>query len=230
MNRKKIKQTLIAHSKMTKFVRDIYNYLPFNNRIRIKANNHKKICGFMKNTKINICGTNNQLVVGNMSRHSNCRVTIKGNNNKVIIGDDCFITEGDFFIEDDNGTICIGSDTTICGYTHMAVIEGEKISIGDNCLFSANITIRTGDSHSIIACDSQKRINISKSVSIKDNVWIGNQVTILKGVEVSEHSVIGTGTLLTKTFLESNVILAGNPAKIIKRNIDWKGERVNNFE
>lgn len=144
----------------------------------------------------------------------------------IIIGNNSFINEGDFFIEDDNGGIFVGNDTTICGYTHLACIEGRTITIGDNCLFSANITLRTGDSHSIVDCATNKRINPSDDVRIEDHVWVGNQVTILKGVTVPKHSIIGTGAILTKSFSDGNVVIAGNPAKIIKNNVDWKGERI----
>lgn len=230
MNRKGIKKILIENMKLLGIATFFYNKLPFNNSIHIKKNNLNVSGAFLKRTKINVSGVNNQIIVGNVSRLLNCKITIKGDNNRIVIGNDCLITEGDFFIEDDNGSICIGNNTTICGYTHLAVIEGRNISIGDDCLFSANITIRTGDSHSIIDCNSKKRINKSKDVFIGNHVWIGNQVTILKGVEVYENSIIGTATLLTKTVAESNIILAGNPAKLIKRNISWKGERIKNFE
>ena len=53
-------------------------------------------------------------------------------------------------------------------------------------------------------------------VSIKDNVWIGSNVTILDGVTVGENSVIAAGAVVNKSF-PNNVIIGGIPAEIIKR-------------
>lgn len=44
---------------------------------------------------------------------------------------------------------------------------------------------------------------------------------ILKGSQISNNTVVGAGTIVTKKYEEPNCILAGNPAKIVKRNIDW---------
>lgn len=180
----------------------------------------------MKKNKIKVKGKGNKIIIGELSRMINSNIEIHGNNNTIVIGDRSLITEGDFFIEDDLGIIEIGKDTNICGKTHLACIEGRSIKIGDECLFSSNIIVRTGDSHSIINSETKQRINSSKNVVIGNHVWIGNQVTILKGVNILDHTIVGTGALVTKSFNQENIILAGNPAKIIKSGIDWIGERI----
>lgn len=53
-------------------------------------------------------------------------------------------------IENDKGSIVLKRHVTISGQTEIAVIEGTKVTIGEDCLFSAQINIRTGDSHSIL--------------------------------------------------------------------------------
>lgn len=135
------------------------------------------------------------------------------------------MNSGDLYIEDSNGRITVGEHTTFSGETHLACIEGKAIVIGKRCLFSSNITLRTGDSHSILNLDG-KRINPSQDICIADRVWVGNSVRILKGVSIAEDSIIGTGAIVTKPYEQSNVILGGNPAKIIKEKIQWKIERI----
>ena len=61
-----------------------------------------------------------------------------------------------------------------------------------------------------------KGINIPKKVSIGNNVWIGGGVTILPGVSLGNNVVVGAGSVVTKSFPD-NVIIAGNPATIIKK-------------
>jgi acetyltransferase-like isoleucine patch superfamily enzyme len=53
-------------------------------------------------------------------------------------------------------------------------------------------------------------------VTIADNVWIGMNATILKGVTIGENSVVAAGAVVTKS-VPANVVVAGNPAVVIKK-------------
>ena len=44
----------------------------------------------------------------------------------------------------------------------------------------------------------------------------------LKGTDISDNSIVGAGSLVTKELCESNVIVAGNVAKVIKKGVSWK--------
>lgn len=70
-----------------------------------------------------------------------------------------------------------------------------------------------------------KRINPSKDITVGERVWIGSKVSVLKGVEIGDSSIVGSGSVVTGKY-ESNVVIAGNPAKIIKRQIDWISKRI----
>lgn len=67
-----------------------------------------------------------------------------------------------------------------------------------------------GDAH-----QDDSRTSESKSVFISDNVWVGANVTILKGVTIGENSLIGIGSVVTKS-IPANVVAAGNPCRIIR--------------
>jgi len=54
-----------------------------------------------------------------------------------------------------------------------------------------------------------------KEVILEDNVWVGANAIILKGVRIGKNSVIGAGSVVTKD-VPSNVVVAGNPAKIVR--------------
>lgn len=87
------------------------------------------------------------------------------------------------------------------------------ITIGDGCLIGHNVTIATLNHDS----NPAKRANmIPKAVKIGKNVWIGSNTTILPGIEIGDGAVIGAGSIVTKN-VPANMIVAGNPAKIIKR-------------
>ena len=59
-------------------------------------------------------------------------------------------------------------------------------------------------------------------------MWICNKVTILKGVNIEDNVVIGTGSIVTTNF-EKNSLIAGIPAIILKKNINWKRERISEY-
>ncbi len=112
-----------------------------------------------------------------------------------------------------NSKIQIGHDTAI--NNGFSVIAFDEIRIGNNVLIGNNCCIMDNDGHSLKADKRNSDEQISKPVNIDNNVFIGNNVTILKGVCVGENSVIGNGSIVTST-IPANVIVAGNPAKIIR--------------
>ncbi len=87
------------------------------------------------------------------------------------------------------------------------------ITIGDDCLIGHNVTIATLN-HDF---NPQKRANLNPNpVKIGNKVWIGSDSTILPGVEIGDGAIIGAGSVVTKS-VHANTIVAGNPAKIIKK-------------
>ena len=92
---------------------------------------------FVKHTSFVVNGTGNSVhIEKGLTRLTNCKITICGNNNTIEIGARCKMKDVSLYIEDSNGKIQIGGKTTITGKTHLAVIEGTYIRIGENCLFS----------------------------------------------------------------------------------------------
>ena len=218
-----IRSIIRKHPKFASVASKILNRLPFNNSIRLAGNRLEG--GSFTKCRIRIKGRNNRIVVGQDTWIAHSKLTIRGNDCQIIIGDGCVIRQGDLYIEDDGGQIRIGDGTSICGSTHLASIEGKIISIGRDCLFSSSVTVRVGDSHSILDLEGQ-RINPSEDVTIGDRVWIGNQTTILKGVQIPADTVVATGAVVTKKFHEPGTILGGLPAKVIRRDIRWDRARL----
>ena len=108
-------------------------------------------------------------------------------------------------------------DGTIINNNACIIANSSEIIIGKNCRIGANFCCFDSDFHglSVKERDNPSAV-ISKSVLIGDNVFIGQNVTILKGVKIGDNVVIGNGAVVTKSFPD-NVIIAGNPAKIIKK-------------
>ena len=178
----------------------------------------------MKKTNISVKGINNTIIIKDLSRILNCTIYVRGNNNRITIGTKAFLEQNELHIEDDNNEISIGEHTSTRG-VHLNAIEGTAINIGIDCMISSDTYFRTGDSHSIVDLYG-KRLNFSENIFIGDHVWIGTNVLCLKGVYIPNHCIVGAGSLLTKKFTEENVIMVGNPARVVKYKTDWVRERI----
>ena len=175
--------------------------------------------------KIKAKGKNNRIVFRGKGGFKNTQITIHGNGNTVEFAEGVSMDGGDIILDGDSNHLVVGNGTKFCGKIHIAIIEGTKVCIGEKGLFSSDITLRTGDSHSILNSQGQ-RINPSKDIKIGDHVWVGNHVIITKGTQIANNCVVGTGSVVTKGCEEKNVVLAGTPAKIVKQDITWCPERI----
>lgn len=94
------------------------------------------------------------------------------------------------------------------------------ICFGDRCLLSWNILIMDTDAHPVYDQDNQ-RINEDAPIKIGNKVWIGCRSTILKGAEIADGCIVGANSFVNKKFNQKNCVIAGNPAKIVKENVQW---------
>lgn len=95
-------------------------------------------------------------------------------------------------------------------------VDDAQIYIGDGTMIAPNVTI-VAASHPVSPQLRAKGYGCNKPVHIGKNVWIASQVTILPGVCIGDHSIIGAGSVVTKD-IPSNVIAFGNPA-VVHREI-----------
>ena len=149
-------------------------------------------------------------------------------------GTGCRIEAYKFF--NDSPELIIGNNVQINDYVHLAC--GQSLIIEDDVLIASKVYISdinhgnySGENHSFPAEKAKNRKIFSKPVKICENVWIGENAIILPGIEIGKNSIIGAGSVVTKNVPE-NCIVAGNPAKIIKKynfgNKKW--EKVNSIK
>jgi acetyltransferase-like isoleucine patch superfamily enzyme len=152
----------------------------------------------------------------------------------VQIGNKCLI-KSDFLFETEKGSVSIGNNVHIGG---ALFICRNKIVIKDDVLMAWGITFYDHNSHSIEwkhrKYDSPKCYDdyfnhngnniankdwthvIDKPIVVESKVWIGFNVTILKGVTIGEGAVVGACSVVAKD-VEPWTVVAGNPARVIKR-------------
>jgi acetyltransferase-like isoleucine patch superfamily enzyme len=124
-----------------------------------------------------------------------------------------------FFIVGKKGQLKIGNNV---GISSTAIVCDKSVDIGDFVKIGGNVVIYDTDFHALNPnlrrewgsdiCNANRQ-----DVIIDNNVFIGAHSTILKGVHIGENSIIGAGSVVTKS-IPDNEIWGGNPAKFI-RNI-----------
>lgn len=193
------------------------------NKIRLFNKENTLVLGEkidLKNVVLKIKGKNNTVILGNISLR-NVNISIQGDNNLLKISDLGFIQNSSLDTKGNDNRLKIGRNILINGIKIWNWEDRGNITIGDDCLFAHDIELRNTDSHPIYDINTNKRINYSKDVIIKDRVWITSGVRILKGVTIEEGNVIGQQAVISKSILKRNCIIVNN-GKIIKENIKWE--------
>ena len=93
-------------------------------------------------------------------------------------------------------------------------LDVSTIEIGDNCMFAPNVQLYTA-THPLHPVKRNSGLEYAKPIKIGDNVWLGGGVIVTPGVTLGNNVVVGAGSVVTKSFPD-NVVIAGNPARIIK--------------
>lgn len=132
------------------------------------------------------------------------QLLVFGHGGKISIGDNCFIGEG------------------------SRIWSADSITVGDRVLISHGVNIHDCNSHSLSAAARYVHFNQifssghppvlddvpSAPIVVEDDVWIGFNCTILKGVTIGRGAVIGAGSFVTKS-IEAYAIVVGSPARQI---------------
>ena len=120
------------------------------------------------------------------------------------------------FVCYDGAHILIG-DHTYINYG-LSISAYERVTIGRHCHLGHYTLILDNSEH-----DTKRHAALppSKPVVIEDNVWIGSRVIILPGVRIGHHSVVGAGSVVTKS-VPPHSLIVGNPARIVRSLIETR--------
>ena len=97
---------------------------------------------------------------------------------------------------------------------NCVVLDGAKVTIGNNVLFGPSVQIYTA-THPISAAIRRKWLESAKPITIGSDVWVGGGAIICPGVTIGDRSVIGAGSVVTRD-VPSDVIVVGNPARVVR--------------
>ena len=93
----------------------------------------------------------------------------------------------------------------------LCASPGAKIVIGDDCLVSYAVHLRTDPDVPV-----NRQGHDEADIVLGDNVWVGYGAQVMSGVTVGSNSIVGAGAVITRDVPEG-VVVAGVPAKVIKK-------------
>ena len=111
-----------------------------------------------------------------------------------------------------NGEISIGHYCLIS--PGVSITSADSIKIGDNCMLAANCYLSDSDWHGLY--NRLRPFRCTKPIVLKDNVWLGYDVKVGKGITIGHNSVVAAGSVVVSD-VPDNVVVGGNPAKVIKQ-------------
>ncbi len=137
---------------------------------------------------------------------SHCTFRSGHTSNRIGINRPCMIT-----------TLSAGAEIIMgdnVGMSGTSIGADQSIVLADRVMCGANVTITDTDWHGLQP-EARRKRGASAAVIIMENVWLGLNVVVLKGVTIGANTVVGAGSLVTRS-LPANVIAGGTPAKVIR--------------
>ena len=196
------------------------------NKVYSKDNS---INDFPQNIVFSPNATNSKIFIGKGVKGS-YSINIQQSNSIVYIGDYCNLRNVDIRTQALGSCVLIGNRVSTTGKNEWLTgsFPGSKYSsivIGDDCLFSYDVTLRATDGHPIMSFDLTHQINKPHSfLVIEPYVWVGQNVTILKSTKIGAMSIIGSGSVVTRPIPRFSKAF-GTPAMFEKLDGVWIKDR-----
>jgi acetyltransferase-like isoleucine patch superfamily enzyme len=117
----------------------------------------------------------------------------------------------------------VGQGTSSNGVNLVAMGEGAVILVGEDCMFSTGVWVKSSDMHAIVDLATDKMLNRNRNagdIEIGRHVWIGQDVLITQGVKVGSGAVLGAKALVRHD-VPANTMWAGVPAQQLRENVTW---------
>jgi acetyltransferase-like isoleucine patch superfamily enzyme len=151
-----------------------------------------------------------------------CRISFKADNCLVEMGPSNQLENIKIYCHNGEGQVCkIGKNTTAWG-AEISLSANCGCIIGEDCMLSKDINIRTTDGHIIADKNTGAVLNQPKGyVTIGNHCWIGRGVDITKNARVPANTIIGIKSLVTKDFKQEYTAIFGVPAEVKKTGTTW---------
>lgn len=171
----------------------------------------------IKKSRVFISGKGNVITMDNTDIfHSSIR--IEGNGNRITIKGHTRLYNLNIILKGENGLISIDEYTSFGGGTIVCGGKSNYIRIGKRCMIAEGVEIWNSDTHTITI--NGRELENNKPIVIHDHVWLGKDVSVLKGVTIGENAIVGMKSIVTHS-INAGTVNAGIPAKEIQKDANW---------
>ena len=209
-----------------RFLRRIINV--FRNEVYIINGNKvkRKFIPFIKGLKIEFDRNGNKIYIDKNTKFRKSLIHLSCHNAEIRLGSGLYSSTIINCKCGDNQKLIIKDGFTSVGTTFQLNETNASVEIEENCMFSNDIVFWATDGHAIFNLGDNFAYNTPKTIKIGKHVWIGNGAKLTKGAVIPNDSIVALGSVVSKDFSqESNIIIAGNPARIVKHNINWNRDK-----
>lgn len=158
-----------------------------------------------------LCHEYNQLSPENMKERENLLKQILASTQERFLVEQPFVCDYGYNIE-------IGEN--FYSNHNLTILDCNKVKFGDNVFIGPNCSFYCA-MHPLDIKTRNEGLEYAKPITVGNNVWFGGNVVVLAGVTIGDGVVVGAGSVVTKN-VPNNVVIAGNPAKIIKEIVQNK--------
>ena len=162
-----------------------------------------------KGFQIRIFGRNNRLLIGANTILGTGMIELRNSESSIKIGEDC-VLNGSFRCRAGQTHLRVGDKTTMM-MAHISLHEAGKITLGDNCMLSGDITMDVSDMHSILDVQSGERL--------------AHGVRIMKGAQIGQDCIIGSRAMVFGE-IPANSLAVGSPARVVRSGVTWDRRRI----
>ena len=183
-------------------------------------------------------GANSYISFGEGCRiNSDIKVTVFGcsGSSEVVFGNNCRLTSGEvrIFNHPARTSIRVGNNTTFETNLGLHANVGKKLIIGNDCMISHFVEMWAGDGHTVFDVNTGKNINSNydglpehkNQLVLGDHVWVGKEAYIMHGTNIAAGSIVGAKSVVKGRF-SNNCVIAGNPARCVKKDVAWSRDMI----
>lgn len=210
------------------------------------------IANIPANVTIIIEGYGNTITFGKKTISNGTSIRVKdgcvvdvGENVQISGNITCFLDQWTFKVKDGclirkltidfhkRGSCTFGTGSTALYDCQISVGYEGDITIGEDCMFAEAVMVICGDCHAIFDTETGARINGPSAgnpkmrINLGNHVWVGKKACILGGSKIGNGSIIGAMTVY-KGECPNNVVIVGNPGRIIRKNVAWARPYITN--
>ena len=153
--------------------------------------------------------------------YDRCHGVLDISGGEMILGDDVRFSRGFSIKTIEGGKLTIGNH--FIANCYVTVFASDEVTIGEGCLVAHHVFMNCGDGHKVVSAVTGEVTNTRKPITLGDHVWLGANVSVLKGSYIEHGSIVGYATIVGTEFREPNCCIVGPfPGRVVKRETTWK--------